>query len=61
METGTDTRTEREGRRGRNRNRNDKRGGRRKWGGKRGTEMKRRPLVDDVSEYREFYEGEGAD
>ena len=61
METVKDTGTDREGRRGRNGTGNDKGGGRLKQGGQRGTETKRRPLVEDVSEYREFYKGEGAD
>ena len=40
--------------------RTEKWGGRCKWGRQRSTETKRRPLVEDVLEYRNFYEGEGA-
>ena len=50
---------EREGRWGQNRTRNSKRGGRYKQGGQRGTETKRVTLVENVSHYRELYEGEG--
>ena len=35
-------------------------GGRRERGRQQGPEKKRRPLVEDVSEYWELYEGEGA-
>ena len=49
--------TERKGQRGRNGTGNGERGGRRKRGGQRGPETKRRPLVEDMSEYRYFYEG----
>ena len=52
---------EREGRWGWNRTGKGERGGRRERGGKRGTEIKKSPLVEDVLEYRDFYEGEGAD
>ena len=51
---------EREVRRGRNGTGNGERGGRREQGGQRGPETKRRPLVEDVSEYQEVYEGESA-
>ena len=38
----------------------DKWGGRRERSGHWGQDKKRRPLVEDVLEYRDFYEGEGA-
>ena len=47
--------------RGENGDGNSERGGRRKQGGQRGQGSKRQPLVEDVSEYWESYEGEGAD
>ena len=61
MDTGTDTGTAREGRRGRNRDGNGRRGGRRERGEQRGPGSKRSLLVEDVSEYWEVYEGDGAD
>ena len=61
MGTGTETGAAREGRRGRNRDGNGERGGRRERGGQQGPESKRRPLVEDILEYWESYEGEGAD
>ena len=51
----------REGRRGQNMYGNGKRGGRSKQGGQQGQGSKRRPLLEDVSDYWEYYEGEGAD
>ena len=57
METGT----ERGGRRGRTGTENGEIGGRRKKGGKQDPETKSHLLVEDVSEYREFYEEESAD
>ena len=54
METETETLTERKGRWGRNGTRNGERGGRRDQRGQWGPETKRRPLVEDVSEYRAF-------
>ena len=56
----TETGTEREGRRERNGTGNGEGGGMCERGGKQGTETKRRLLAEDVLEYREFYEGEGA-
>ena len=61
METGTDPGTKREGRRGWNRTGNGERGGKRDWVGQQGPETKSRPLVEDVSEYQEFYRGGGDD
>ena len=58
---GTDTVTAKEGRRGRNRDENGKRGGRREQVGHQGTGSKSRPLVEDVFEYWESYEGGVAD
>ena len=52
---------EREGLRGRNGTGNRKKVGRRNQGGQQGLETKRRLLVEDVLEYQDFYEGEGAD
>ena len=63
-EQGQELRRERQGKsggEGRNRTSNGERGGRRKRVGQRGLETKRRPLVEDVLEYQESYEGEGAD
>ena len=57
----TKTGIEREGRQGSNGTENGERGGRQERGGKRGQYTKRRLLVEDMSEYQEFYEGEGAD
>ena len=57
-ETGKETKTEREGRQGRNGTGNIEWGGRCERGGQQGMKTKRRPLSEDVSEYREFYEGE---
>ena len=61
-ERGRKRRWERRGKAGRGRNRtgNGERGVRLKQGGQQGPESKRRPLVEDVSEYWESYEGEGA-
>ena len=53
--------TEREGRQGRNGTENGERGGMHKRLGQRGLDMKRHSLVEDVSDYQEFYKGEGAD
>ena len=50
----------REGQRGRNGTGNSEGGGRREREGQQGPETKRRPLVEDVLEYREFYKGDGA-
>ena len=61
METGTETGTVREGRRGRNGDGNGESGGSRKQGGQRGLGSKRSPLVEDVSDYWEVYKGGGAD
>ena len=47
--------------RGENGDGNDERRGRREWGGHRGPETKMCLLVEDVSEYRDYYEGEGTD
>ena len=50
METGTETRTAKKRRRGRNGDRNDERGGRRERVGQRGTGSKKSPLVEVVLE-----------
>ena len=60
-ETGTKTGTDREGRRRRNGTGNRKKGGKREQKGNQGLETKMCLLVEGVSEYREFYKGEGAD
>ena len=65
-ERGTERRGERKGTDGRNgrqeRKRivNGERGGRWERGEKRGSEEKRRPLVGNAAEYREFYGGGSA-
>ena len=51
----------REVRRGRNGDGNGGKGGRRDWGGQQGLGAKRSLLVEDVLEYWESYEGDGAD
>ena len=51
----------REGWQGRNGDRNGERGGRYERGGQRGMGSKRSPLVEDVLEYWDSYEGDSAD
>ena len=48
---GTETVTKREGQQGQNGTGNGERGGRHERGGQQGTETKRRPLVEYVSDY----------
>ena len=60
--TGMETGTEKDSRSGKNGSGNiGREGGRRERGGQRSTDTKMHPLVEDVLEYRKFYEGEGAD
>ena len=53
--------TAREGRMGQNREENSGKEGRPKWGVQQGPGAKRSPLVEDVSEYWESYEGDSSD
>ena len=57
-ETLTETVTAKEGRQGRNEDGNGGRGGRCKLGGQRGPGEKISPLVEDMSEYWESYNGD---